>query len=69
MSNEIESDLKTQLDIGVACTDYNQRTVLSALIEAGLDDENGQISVDENLEPYLEKWDSHYNGDESAGEK
>jgi hypothetical protein len=69
LSNEIEQDLKTDLDVAVAASDYNERTVLSALIDGGLDSGEGQTSVDENLKPLLEKWSSHYNGEDNGAEE
>lgn len=69
LSNDIEQDLKTDLDVAVAGSDHNQRTVLSALIDGGLDNGEGQPSVDENLQSLLEKWDSHYNGDGDGAEE
>jgi len=68
LNNDIEQDLKTELDIAVARSEYNQRTVLSALIDAGLDTGEGNTCVEENLEDRLEQWSDHYNG-ESGGEE
>ncbi len=60
LSNKIDGDLKTRLDRAVAGSDVNQRTALSAMIDAGLSQTGEGLIVldDENLE--LEKWSENY---------
>jgi hypothetical protein len=61
LSNEIDEDLKRDLDIAVAGSDYNQKEVLSAMIDHCLNVEEGQTVVDqENLEDLLEEYGERY---------
>ena len=64
LSNEIDEDLKTDLDIAVAGSEYNQKVVLSAMIDHCIDEEDGQTVVDrENLEEKLEEYGDRYSKD------
>lgn len=60
LSNKIEEGLKERLDRAVAGSDVNQRTALSAIIDAGLTQTSEGLIVldDENLD--LDKWSDHY---------
>lgn len=61
LSNEIDKDLKRDLDIAVAGSDYNQKEVLSAMIDHCLSEEEGQTVVDqENLKDLLEDYGERY---------
>ncbi|MCU4753424.1 hypothetical protein OB919_15780 [Halobacteria archaeon AArc-curdl1] len=64
LSNEINSNLKTNLDIAVAQSDYNQREVLSAMIDHCLDDEEAPVTVDlDKIEDELRKYGEQYSKD------
>jgi glycine betaine/choline ABC-type transport system substrate-binding protein len=61
LSNEIDEDLKRDLDIAVAGSDYTQKEVLSAMIDHCLCEEDGRKVVDqENLEELLEEYGERY---------
>lgn len=61
LSNEIDEDLKRDLDIAVAGSDYTQKEVLSAMIDNSLCEEDGRIVLDrENLQEDLEKFGERY---------
>lgn len=61
LSNEIDEDLKRDLDIAVAGSNYNQKEVLSAMIDHCLSEEGGQTVVDqENLDDLLEEYGERY---------
>lgn len=60
LSNEIDTDLKENLDVAVAQTDHKQRTVLSAMIDHCLDDED-PVTVDtDKIEDKLEEYGERY---------
>lgn len=63
LSNEIDEELKRDLDIAVAGSEYNQKEVLSAMIDQGLEKVDGLIEVDENLEELLDEYGEHYSKD------
>lgn len=61
LSNEIDENLKTNLDIAVAGSDHNQRTVLSAMIDHCLDDDEDPVTVDtDKIEDKLEEYGERY---------
>lgn len=61
LSNEIDEDLKRDLDIAVAGSDYTQKEVLSAMIDNSLCEEDGRPVIDrENLQEDLEKFGERY---------
>lgn len=63
LSNEIDADLKKALSSAVGNCEYQQKTVLSAVISDCLEEVSGAdgiFVVDENLEDELEKWSERY---------
>lgn len=63
LSNKIDEELKEKLDRAAAGCQYNKRTILSAMIDHGLEKKDGLIEIDENLEEVLEEYGEHYSQD------
>ena len=56
LSNEIPEPVKTQLDRAVAGTDSKQGEVLTALIDAGLDNDEPPVELSNKVEERLSEW-------------
>ena len=63
LSNEIAAELKKALESAVGNCEYQQKTVLSAVLDEHLEEVDGTDAIyiiDENLEEKLEKWSDRY---------
>lgn len=62
LSNMIDESLKGRVDRAVAGSDYNQKTILSAILDKHLiKNDEGLLTFDEDkLDDELSKWSDHY---------
>lgn len=62
LSNDIDADLKEDFGRAAQGSDFHQKTILSALIDRVLDqDEHGRMIIDESIiENELDKWGDIY---------